>query len=88
VGEDGWLAGSRRIVNGDSVILEGVPLHSVDGGNSWEPVQLGPEEPFLSDVRFIDKERGWLVGRDSLHRTEDSGKTWRRVLSLAPLATD
>lgn len=84
VGKEGWLAGSRRIVNGESVRLEGVLLHTVDGGNSWERVQLGPDEPFLSDVRFVDKERGWLVGRDTLYRTDDSGKTWTRVLSLPP----
>ena len=86
VGEDGWLAGARRIVNDDSVRLEGVLLHTVDGGNSWEKVELGPDEPYLNDVRFVDKERGWLVGRDSLYRTGDSGKTWTRVLSLPPLA--
>jgi photosystem II stability/assembly factor-like uncharacterized protein len=85
VGNDGWLAGARRIVNGDSVRLEGVLLHTVDGGNSWEQVELGPDEPYLNDVRFVDQERGWLVGRDSLYRTGDSGKTWTRVLSLPPL---
>jgi photosystem II stability/assembly factor-like uncharacterized protein len=86
VGDDGWVTGSRSIVNGESVRLEGVLMHTRDGGTSWEPVPLGPDEPFLSDVRFVDKERGWLVGRDSLHRTEDSGKTRRRVLSLTPVA--
>jgi hypothetical protein len=48
-------------------------------------LELGPNEPFLTDVRFSDKEHGWMVGRDSLYRTEDSGKTWGRVLSLPPL---
>lgn len=85
VGDDGWLAGARRIVNGESVRLEGVLLHTADGGNTWEQVSLGPEEPYLSDVRFVDKERGWLVGRDTLYRTGDSGKTWTRVLSLPPV---
>ena len=88
VGDDGWLAGARRIVNGDSVRLEGLLLHTVDGGKSWEPVPLGPDEPYLTDVRFIDKEHGWLVGRDSLYRTDDHGKTWSRVLTLPPRAAD
>jgi len=82
VDREGWLAGSQRIVTGDSVRLEGMLLHTTDGGNSWEPVQLGPSEPFLTEVRFADKEHGWVVGRDTLFRTEDSGKTWKRVLSL------
>jgi photosystem II stability/assembly factor-like uncharacterized protein len=85
VGDDGWVTGSRRIVNVGSIRLEGVLLHTPDGGKTWEQVPLGPEEPFLTDVRFVDKEHGWLVGRDSLFRTEDSGKTWNRVLSLPPL---
>jgi len=84
VGNEGWLAGSQRIVNGNSIRLEGMLLHTTDGGNSWERVQLGPGEPFLTEVRFADKEHGWVVGRDTLFRTEDSGKTWKRVLSLPP----
>ena len=86
VGNVGWLAGSRRIVNGDSVRLEGVLLRTTDGGNHWQPVELGPDEPFLTDVRFADAEHGWLVGRDTLYRSEDGGKTWRSVLSLPPVA--
>jgi photosystem II stability/assembly factor-like uncharacterized protein len=86
VGDHGWLAGSRRIVNGDSVRLEGVLLRTTDGGIHWQPVELGPNEPFLIDVRFADKNHGWVVGRDTLYRTEDGGTTWKRVLSLPPLA--
>ncbi|HEV8427329.1 MAG TPA: YCF48-related protein [Pyrinomonadaceae bacterium] len=52
--------------------------------NNWERVQLGPNEPFLTEVRFADKEHGWIVGRDILFRTEDGGNTWKRVLSLPP----
>ena len=85
VGNEGWLAGSRRIVNGDSVRVEGVLLHTTDGIH-WKRVELGPNEPFLSDVRFADKEHGWVIGEDSVLRTEDGGKTWKRVLSLPPQA--
>lgn len=84
VDNEGWLAGSKRIVNGNSIRLEGMLLHTTDGGNSWEHVQLGPSEPFLTEVRFADKEHGWVIGRDTLFRTDDSGKTWKRVLSLPP----
>ena len=82
VGDEGWLAGSRRIVNGKSVTLEGVLLHTSDGGQHWAPAQFGPDEPFFTTIRFSDKDHGWLVGRDSLYRTEDGGMTWKRVLSL------
>jgi|SRR5882762_3687195 len=82
VGDEGWLAGSRRIVNGKSVELLGVLLRTEDGGKNWTPVQFGPKEPFFTDVRFTDKTHGWLVGRDSLYRTEDGGETWNIVLSF------
>ena len=86
VGDDGWLAGSRRVVNGNSITLQGALLHTTDDGINWEPVELGPNEPFLTEVRFTDKEHGWVVSRDTLYRTEDGGKTWKPVLSLPPPA--
>lgn len=88
VGDNGWLAGSRRIVSGDSVTLEGVLLHSTDGGNRWERIQLGANEPYLTDVRFADKDHGWLIGRNTIYRTEDGGKIWRQVLSLGDNIVD
>jgi photosystem II stability/assembly factor-like uncharacterized protein len=84
VGEKGWLAGSRRIVDGNSVKLFGVLLFTEDAGRHWNPVRFGPEEPPFSNVRFTDKANGWLVGRDNLYRTDDGGKTWNVVLSLPP----
>ena len=83
-GNVGWLAGSRRIVNGQSIKLVGVLLRTEDGGGHWAEVQFGPEEPSFTDVRFADLTRGWLLGRDTLYRTEDGGKTWKGVLSSPP----
>lgn len=85
VGDEGWLAGSRRIVNGESVKLAGVLFRTKDAGKNWVPVQFGPEEPFFTDVRFTDPIHGWLVGRDSLYRSEDGGKSWRIAINLPPL---
>jgi len=83
-GEEGWLAGNRRLVSGESVTLEGMLLHTSDGGKTWSPVQLGSTDAYLSEVRFSDKDRGWVVGCDDLYHTEDGGKTWKRVLSVPP----
>jgi photosystem II stability/assembly factor-like uncharacterized protein len=82
IGEEGWLAGNRRLVSGQSVTLEGALLHTTDGGKHWTPVQLGSTDEYLSKIRFTDKDEGWLVGRDDLYHTEDGGKTWNRILSL------
>lgn len=84
VGEDWWLAGNLRIVNGQSVNLAGVLLHSSDSGKHWSKVKFATDEPTVNQVRFTDHEHGWLVAGDSLYRTEDAGKTWKQVLSLAP----
>lgn len=81
VGDEGWLAGTRRLVS-ESVKLEGVLLHTIDAGKHWTPVQLDSTDEYLGEVRFSDKDEGWLVGRDNLYHTEDGGKTWKRVLSL------
>ena len=85
IGHEGWLAGGKRIMRGESVELIGVLLYTQDDGKNWTPVQFGPDEPFFTDVRFTDSKNGWLVGRDSLYTTADGGKTWKRVLNLPPI---
>ena len=80
---EGWAAG--RIWTGDPKTSGGALLHTINGGESWTEVQhLEQAEPFFARVYFPNAEHGWLVGRDSLYRTQNSGKTWQRVLSLLP----
>ncbi|HEY0378955.1 MAG TPA: YCF48-related protein [Pyrinomonadaceae bacterium] len=86
VGEDWWLAGNLRIVNGRSINFAGVLLHSSNSGKSWSEIKFATDESIVNQVRFTDHEHGWLVAGDSLYRTEDAGKTWKRVLSLLPPA--
>jgi photosystem II stability/assembly factor-like uncharacterized protein len=83
VGDEGWLAGSRRIVNDRSVELRGVLLRSRDGGNSWTPVRFDTETNFFSRVRFTDEMHGWLLGSDRLYRTDDGGDSWHQVLTVS-----
>lgn len=85
LGEEGWLAGDRRVNSGPFVALEGVLLHTKDGGMHWTPVQLDSDDPFFNLVRFADKQHGWVAGRDNLYRTEDGGNTWRAILKLPPI---
>jgi photosystem II stability/assembly factor-like uncharacterized protein len=83
-GERMWLAGDTRVGPDGSVVLEGVLLHSDDGGRSWEKIPFEKGEPFFTKIRFTDELSGWLVGRDSLYRSEDGGKNWKKVITLPP----
>jgi len=85
VGNEGWLAGRRRIVHANSHVLQGGLLHTTDGGSHWNEVQFGQGEPFFSRIRFTDRDHGWLVGCDVLYRTDDGGTHWHSVLELPPL---
>jgi photosystem II stability/assembly factor-like uncharacterized protein len=63
-------------------------LRTKDGGRTWTEVascQLdeAPEyEPNpITEVRFIDDKRVWLVmSKGSIFRTEDGGTTWARIV--------
>ena len=84
VDNEAWIAGNRRLKPvTPGVSTEPVLVHSTDGGQHWNLVQIDSSDAFFNAVRFSDKDHGWLAGRDNFYRTEDGGKTWRRVLSLA-----
>jgi photosystem II stability/assembly factor-like uncharacterized protein len=57
-------------------------LHTVDGGQHWEEFHVGEAELFFTQVRFPNASNGWIVGRDSLYRTENGGKNWRKVFTV------
>jgi photosystem II stability/assembly factor-like uncharacterized protein len=82
VGQEGWLAGRMRPVGEQAVATKAVLFRTTDAGEHWSQVQTSTDDPFFSEVRFADRDNGWLVGRDNVYRTQDRGKNWTRVLSL------
>lgn len=54
---------------------------TINGGRSWRVVRN--RLPDLGKITFVDASRGWLAGL-SLHRTDDGGKTWARVVLPPP----
>ena len=38
-------------------------------------------EKHLNGVRFINKERGWVIGTNRIYETKDASKTWRVIES-------
>ena len=87
VGQDVWVAGGNPaagpVVRGERPGVDGVLLHSADGGATWQTQWGGrAEDPRVSDVDMVDDDVGWAVGDASgsqkalvLH-TADGGDTW------------
>jgi photosystem II stability/assembly factor-like uncharacterized protein len=74
-----WAVGDRSILTSTN-----------DGGKTWRArkVQMQSDmsggesiaaaDPILYDVKFIDGQRGWIVGEfGKIMHTEDGGETWR-----------
>ena len=85
--EYGWVVGEF-----------GTILHTTDGGNNWtqqKPYTLFKDEddPWadvilaLYGVKFIDRNRGWIVGMEGvLLSTENGGTTWKDLGRLSEYA--
>jgi photosystem II stability/assembly factor-like uncharacterized protein len=79
--KEGWAVGD-----------EGVVLHTIDGGRTWQPQASGTRAS-LRSVHFHDDNHGWAAGREELPggrgsvgvllATEDGGFTWKRLLANA-----
>jgi photosystem II stability/assembly factor-like uncharacterized protein len=63
-------------------------LHTVNGGDSWQNLDVEAKERSFDKVYFGDPQNGWLVSRGeafedaSLYRTRDQGVSWKKVLSV------
>ena len=54
-------------------------FHSDNKGLDWNIIST-PVTSTLTDLSFIDKNNGWVSGRDStLLKTSDGGKTWQAL---------
>ncbi len=79
--KEGWAVGD-----------EGVVLHTIDAGRTWQPQASGTRAS-LRSVHFHDDNHGWAAGREELPggqggvgvllATEDGGFTWKRLLANA-----
>jgi len=89
-------AGARLFLAGNlhtsEVTLYGILLASEDSGKTWaEPIPRVKASP-LEQIQFYDLQNGWISGQaldplprnPFLLRTDDGGKTWRRL----PLSED
>ncbi len=82
---EGWLVGEF-----------GAIYHTVDGGKNWQYLPVAALEPevaedewelpklTLFDVRFTDRQRGFILGVDgTLLKTDDGGTEWKKIESAS-----
>lgn len=81
---DGWAAGQEWPARIGREPLRGVIFRTHDGGRNWQVVEIGYAEVFFERIYFPDEQHGWLIARDRVYRSDDSGNTWKVVLELPP----
>ncbi len=84
----GWAVGYTQ---DDPACRQDAIYKSEDGGASWRTIKGDPAwgcDLKLSDIFFLDAQRGWVVGSTYswsiinnffLLRTEDGGETWQKM---------
>ena len=68
---------------------QGIILHSLDGGNSWQvSFKADVNSPFM-DILFFNSNQGIAVGAYGLfYRTTDAGQTWQKEVHAGILSED
>lgn len=82
---EGWAVGRIYPADVTREPTRGVVLKTTDGGGHWQEIPVSKDELFYTQVQFVNAQDGWLIGQNSVYRTNDAGKTWATVLKLPPL---
>jgi photosystem II stability/assembly factor-like uncharacterized protein len=63
-------------------------IYTSDGGDNWSEIPFPIEFSRMIDVKFIDKDYGWITGEyRTILRTTDGGNTWEDQ-SPKPIMSD
>jgi photosystem II stability/assembly factor-like uncharacterized protein len=84
-GMDGWIVGRRPTPF--TVSTSGTLLGTSDRGIKWWPIDSPGQFTGLNKVRFMDADKGWVVGDASdrsptgMWFTTDAGRSWANLKS-------
>ena len=73
---EGWVVGKDM-----GVLNRGVILHTTNSGKNWSEIKIENSDSSYKRVYFSGSN-GWLIGENSIYRTQDGGKSWQMVLEL------
>jgi len=79
--KDGWAVGSHKLEKpSQNSEYGGLVLRTTDAGKTWKFAQALESDLWCSRVYFANSLQGWIAGRNNVYRTDDGGKSWKRVL--------
>ena len=75
--QDIWAVDFTSLTEGWAAAAEGILLHTIDGGNNWQVVQLGGYLDDFVDITFVNGNIGYVCGgNSSMYKTTNGGQNW------------
>ena len=74
---DIWAVHFTSLTEGWAAADDGILLHTTDGGNNWQIVQIGGYLDNFRDITFVNQNTGWVCGENSkMFKTTNGGQSW------------
>ena len=75
--QDIWAVHFTSLTDGWAAADDGLLLHTTDGGDNWNIIQLGGYFDDFRDITFVNENTGWVCGENSkMFKTTNGGQNW------------